>query len=134
MSQGWTSADIEALAIRRSGTAGKKEKTRALGRMKKGQMNKTEKLYAQYLETQKAANKILDYWFESHKYKIGTNACWYTPDFVVQLSTGEIEIHEVKGHWEEDALVKVKALALNYPYKVIAVKWVKSAWEIRGFE
>jgi hypothetical protein len=67
------------------------------------------------------------------KFKIGTSACWYTPDFVVQLKCGTLEIHEVKGHFEEDALVKVKALAMHHPFRVISVKLEKSTWHVREF-
>jgi hypothetical protein len=44
---------------------------------------------------------------------------WYRPDFLVVIATGaittELELHEVKGHWEDDARVKWKVAAEMYP-------------------
>ena len=109
------------------------QRTQALGRLPKGVMNNTERAYARHLEALKFAGEILDYWFEEIKFKIGTSACWYEPDFLVQVKGGAMEIHECKGHWQDDALVKIKALALRYPFRVIAVRLVKGNWEIREF-
>ena len=36
----------------------------AKGRMKSGQMNRTEKAYAAWLEAEKHAGRIMAYWFE----------------------------------------------------------------------
>jgi len=112
-----------------------KERTQALGRIEKGKMNATEKKYAQHLDALKFAGEIMDYWFEEIKFKIGTSACWYEPDFLVQVKGGAMEIHEVKGGggFQDDALVKTKALALRYPFRVISATLVKGDWEIREF-
>ena len=109
------------------------QRTQALGRLPGGEMNKTEAAYARHLEALKFSGEVLDFWFEEMKFKIGTSACWYTPDFVVQLKSGAMEIHEVKGHFQDDALVKTKAVALRYPYRVISIKLVRGAWEVREF-
>lgn len=109
------------------------QRTQALGRLPAGEMNKTEAAYARHLEALKFSGDVLDFWFEEMKFKIGTSACWYTPDFVVQLKSGAMEIHEVKGHFEDDALVKTKAVALRYPYRVVSVRLIKGNWEIREF-
>lgn len=37
---------------------------RAKGRMKKGELNRTESSYAQYLEGEKQSGRVADYWFE----------------------------------------------------------------------
>lgn len=118
------------------GSAGKqtaKQRVQALGRLKSGEMNKTEAAYSRHLEALKFSGEVLDFWFEEMKFKVGAPACWYTPDFVVQLKSGALEIHEIKGHFEDDALVKTKAVALRYPYRVISIKLVSGAWEIREF-
>jgi len=111
------------------------QRNQALGRLPKGVMNKTEAAYARHLEALKFAGEILDYWFEEIKFKTGTSACWYEPDFLVQVKGGAMEIHEVKGGggFQDDALVKTKALALRYPFKVISATLVKGNWEIREF-
>ncbi len=109
------------------------QRNQALGRLPKGVMNKTEAAYARHLEALKFAGEILDYWFEEIKFKIGTSACWYEPDFLVQVKGGAMEIHECKGHWQEDALVKIKSLSLRYPFRVIAVRLIKGVWVVREF-
>ena len=130
-----TTTSIAANSERASGAARAqpKQRNQALGRLPKGVMNKTEAAYARHLEALKFAGEVLDYWFEEIKFKIGTSACWYEPDFLVQVKGGAMEIHECKGHWEDDALVKTKSLALRYPFRVIAVRLIKGAWEIREF-
>ena len=37
-------------------------------------------------------------------------------------SDGTMEMHEVKGFWQDDARVKIKVAADMYPLKFIAVK------------
>ena len=53
----------------------------AKGRLKIGEMNRTEAAYRDYLEQQKNAGLILKYWFERFTWKIASNRCSYTPDF-----------------------------------------------------
>ena len=33
-----------------------------------------------------------------------------------------MELHEVKGHWQDDARVKIKVAAEQYPFRFVAVK------------
>lgn len=96
----------------------------AKGRMKSGQMNRTEKAYAAWLEAEKHAGRIMAYWFEALKLKIAEGACFYTPDFLVLRPDGTLELHEVKGSpaiFADDAKVKVKACATQYPFPVFVV-------------
>ena len=96
----------------------------AKGRLKSGEMNKTEADYAEFLESEKRAGRIEKFWFESLKVKIAAGKCWYTPDFMVFRPDGEIELHEVKGAravFQEDARVKVKVAASQYPFPVFVV-------------
>lgn len=93
----------------------------ALGRLKTGQMNKTESAYAQHLEMRKRAGEISWYRFEGLKLRLADNT-FYSPDFFVMLSSGELEAHEVKGHWQDDARVKIKIAADQYPFRFIAIK------------
>lgn len=96
-------------------------RVQALGRLKAGQMNKTEQAYAQSLEARKAAGGILWYRFEGIKLRLADNT-FYSPDFVVMLADGTLECHEVKGFWQDDARVKIKVAADQYPMRFIAVK------------
>jgi hypothetical protein len=93
----------------------------ALGRMKAGQMNKTEAEYAEDLDWAKSFGHIQWYKFEGIKFRLADNT-FYTPDFIVMSESGEIEVHEVKGFWTDDARVKIKVAADMYPFKFIAVK------------
>lgn len=93
----------------------------ALGRMKNGQMNKTESEYAQHLEWRKRAGEIVWYRFESMKFRLADNT-FYTPDFCVMRSDGVLEMHEVKGYWLDDARVKIKVAAEQYPIVFVAVR------------
>lgn len=93
----------------------------ALGRLKVGTMNKTEAGYGQHLELLKHAGEVLWYRFEGVKLRLADNT-FYTPDFAVMAATGRMELHEVKGFWEDDARVKIKVAAEMYPFKFFAVK------------
>ena len=94
----------------------------ALGRLKTGQKNKTEEAYE--LEVLKPAmqdGSISWYRFEGIKLRLADNT-FYTPDYCVMRSDGTMEMHEVKGFWQDDARVKIKVAADMYPLKFIAVK------------
>lgn len=94
---------------------------RALGRLKPGTMNKTEAAYERDLRDAQVIGDVLWYRFEGLKLRLADNT-FYTPDFAVMLSTGVIECHEVKGFWTDDARVKIKVAADQYPFRFIAVK------------
>ena len=104
----------------------------ALGRMKTGQMNRTEQAYSNYLETEKSLGTVTWFRFEGIKFRLADNT-FYTPDFAVLNSRSELECHEVKGFWADDARVKIKVAAEMYPLKVVAVKRVRGGWEIEEF-
>ena len=100
---------------------------------KDGEMNKTESAYAHHLEMRKRAGEIVDYQFEAITLRLAKNTS-YKPDFVVILADGGIEIHEVKGFWQDDARVKIKVAADKFPWlKFIAVRLVKKQWMVEEF-
>ncbi|MFA5633486.1 MAG: DUF1064 domain-containing protein [Porticoccaceae bacterium] len=108
----------------------------ALGRLKAGSMNRTEASYAQLLEARKIAGEIAWYRYEGLKLRLADNT-FYTPDFAVMLADGALECHEVKGFWTDDARVKIKVAADQYPMRFIAVK-VRAkkhggGWEVEEF-
>jgi hypothetical protein len=92
----------------------------ALGRLKTGEMNKTESAYDQYLWARFFAKEIAWHKFEALKFRLADNT-FYTPDFAVLTAEGFIEMHEVKGFWQDDARVKIKVAASLYPLRFIAV-------------
>lgn len=104
----------------------------ALGRLKVGAMNQTESAYAQLLETRKRAGEVVWYRFEGLKLRLA-DATFYTPDFAVMLEDGTLECHEVKGHWTDDARVKIKVASEMYPLRFIAIRRVKKTWEVESF-
>ncbi len=95
-------------------------------------MNGLEARYArEVLDIRKMAGEIVSYRFGSVKLRLAKRT-WYTPDFFVLVS-GEwfpwIEVHETKGHWEDDARVKIKMAAEIYrEYRFIAVQHKKGIW------
>lgn len=92
----------------------------ALGRLKPGQMNKTEALYDIRLDALKHHGEILWYRFEGVKLRLADNT-FYTPDFAVMAADGVMEMHEVKGFWRDDARAKIKIAAGMYPFRFKAL-------------
>lgn len=93
----------------------------ALGRLKQGQMNGTEKEYAIFLEAEKQRGAILWYRFEGIKLRLADNT-FLTVDFAVMDRSGVLEMHEVKGFMQEDANVKLKVAADMYPFEFYLVR------------
>lgn len=98
-----------------------KTRMQALGRLKQGEMNKSEANYAKHLELRKQAGEILWYKFEGMKFRLADNT-FYTPDFPVMRADGVLEMHEFKGRWMDDARVKIKVAAELYPVVFIGVQ------------
>lgn len=117
-----------------TGTAGRR--MLALGRLKTGEMNKTEAAYAERLCGQQAAGQIQWHRFEGLKLRLADNT-FYTADFAVMAADGVMECHEVKGHWQDDARAKIKIAAAMYPFRFIAVKVRRKrdggGWEVEEF-
>lgn len=67
------------------------------------------------------AGEILWHRFEDIKLRLANNT-FYTPDFDVLAADGVMELHEVKGFWQDDARVKIKIAADQYPFRFIAVR------------
>lgn len=103
------------------------ERMRALGRQPRGQMNKTESAYAQLLDAELAAGLILWFRFEALKLRLADNT-FYTPDFPVITASGSLEFREVKGRWTDDARVKIKVAATQYPFRFLAIQRAGSGW------
>jgi hypothetical protein len=72
-----------------------------------GEMNGMEKKYAAYLDIRKVTGEIKDWKFEPLKLRLAPKT-YYTPDFLLLMPDGRIELHETKGFMEEDAAVKIK--------------------------
>lgn len=111
-----------------------KERMQALGRLKSGEMNKTEKEYSEHLESQRIAGFLLWWRFECVNFKLAEK-CFLKIDFLILKATGELESHDVKGYWTDDALVKMKVAASIFPWPFLAVtkKKKNGGWEYRNF-
>jgi len=44
-----------------------------------------------------------------------------------------MEMHEVKGFWQDDARVKVKVAASLYPFRFVALTHKRGIWQIEDF-
>jgi len=102
-------------------------------RRKPGEMNKTERAYADFLSQRQQAGEIEAFTFDALKLRLADNT-FYTPDFLVQRADGELEIHEVKGGFiEDDAMVKIKVAASLFPFRFFLCqrKKVKDPWTFR---
>lgn len=123
----------DLLARKRQPAApGPTARMQALGRLPKGQMNQTEAAYAAHLEARKQAGEVQGYWFEAWKLRLA-DSTFYSPDFIVLLADGQLQAHEVKGFWTDDARVKIKVAAALHPLAFVAVKKAKAGWDFEWF-
>lgn len=100
-------------------------------------MNKTEARYASHLQAMQMSGLIKSFKYESIKLRLADKT-WYKSDFLVvrkklvmtnshEHQIACVELHEVKGFWEDDARVKIKVAAEMYPFfKFVAVMANKS--------
>ena len=108
-----------------------KGRKQAWGKRKSpGEMNRLEAEYAALLEARKREGTVLWYRYEAAKFRLtDTDAMTtYSPDFLVQLSTGEIIVAEVKGgFFRDDARLKLKLLVDQYPFRVVLARRPRKA-------
>ncbi len=104
----------------------------ALGRLRAGEMNKTEQAYALTLEARRQAGHLAWYKFEGMKFRLA-DATFYTPDFMVLLASGELQAHEIKGFWTDDARVKIKVAAATHPVAFVAIQRKSGDWVYEWF-
>ena len=76
-----------------------------------GEMNKTEAAY--YAELCRRTD-LLSIEFETRRLTLAPRTT-YRPDFWCIRKDGTEEAHEVKGHMEDDAAVKLKVAAVMFP-------------------
>jgi hypothetical protein len=102
------------------------------GRKRDEGMNKLEGEYAGQLEVMRRAGIIA--WFEYEAVKLRlADKTFYSPDFAVMAANGELEMHEVKGFWEDDARVKIKCAAEKFPFRFRAFTKYKGNWKEEEF-
>jgi hypothetical protein len=93
-------------------------------------MNRLEARYAQQLDAQRRVGEVLWFGYEAITLKLAPDTR-YTPDFAVITCEGEMQFHETKGHWRDDALVKIKVAANLFPWAEFRA--INSKGEVRVF-
>lgn len=109
---------------------------RAHGIHRPGVMNQTEAEYGALLDLRTGHDDVAWFAFECITLKLAADTR-YTPDFLVMRHDGTLECHEIKGHWEDDALVKIKVAAEKFPFRFISAqklpKKYGGGWKVREF-
>ena len=93
---------------------------------KRGKKNKTEQSYERFLALEKAAGRVLDWWFEPMSLRLSEcdagQPLRYSPDFLVLAADGTVYMDDVKAplrrgqkHDDPAALIRIKAAADRYP-------------------
>lgn len=99
-------------------------------------MNSLEQKYSEYLDELVRSGSICWWAFEPIKLKLAEKT-HYCPDFLVQTADCELQVHEVKGFWRDDARVKIKVAASMFPFRFIAVTPIAKnkggGWQIEEF-
>jgi hypothetical protein len=104
----------------------------ARGAFKDPDMNGTERRYAAVLALRQQAGEVIWFKFEGMTLKLADDTR-YTPDFAVMLADGLIECHETKGFLRDDALVKIKVAAAQFPFKFRMFSRKRGQWVEREF-
>ena len=96
----------------------------------KAEMNRWESQYASVLETARTFGDIQHWRFERVNLKLADKT-YYKPDFVVIHNDNSIEFVEVKGFSRDDARVKIKVAAEQFPFWKFTVAFglKKGAWQ-----
>jgi len=112
-----------------------------------GERNKVEAAYEAHLDLLHRAGEIDGFKFEGIKLKLADNT-HFTPDFIVYAQDGVVELHDTKGTtkklraggikeaapWiEEDAKLKLKIVAEQFPFRVFAVFKTSEGWQKQQF-
>jgi len=99
----------------------------------RGGRSKLQAAWAERLELRRRAGELAIVLEETLSLRLA-DLTWYRPDFLVQHRDGRLEIHEVKGHWRDDARAKWKIAAdLNRWATFLAItrgRGCDGAWEI----
>jgi len=94
-----------------------------------GRMNKTEAAYAALLEARRVRGDVAEWHYEALTLKLADDTR-YTPDFLIVLADGTVELHEVKGFYRDDAKVKAKVCARMFPFTVRLARLMRGSWQI----
>jgi len=112
---------------------GKRKSMRPIIRGRKEGMNNLEEKYSKWLDSLKWEKQIEAWQFEPLGLKIAEMRCRYHPDFLV-VRHDCFEFHEVKAfskkhnkpRYEDDAMVKLKVAARQFPWFQFRMVWFDS--------
>ena len=92
------------------------QRWQAAGRLPKGTMNKTEAAFAEWLEAEKLAGRVLDWKFHPMRVRLADNT-YYEVDFLALGADMGLTIYETKGGYTSDkGQIKIKLCAEVLPY------------------
>lgn len=93
-------------------------------------MNGLERSYAEHLQAE--MGKSIVWWaYESIRLKLADRTT-LTVDFFVQRISGALEAHETKGFVRDDAIVKLKVAAAQFPFKFFLIKKASNGgWDVK---
>lgn len=101
---------------------------KARARVIPSKMNRWEERYTIILQASRSAGRVRDWRYEGITLKLGHD-CRYTPDFVVLMADGTIELHEIKGFRRDDSMVKIRAAATAFPwFRFVLVEQRDGVW------
>lgn len=87
--------------------------------------SKTEAAYAQFLEWEKQAGLLREYWYEPFSFRLA-NGKRYRVDFLVWRKDGTVEAIEVKGAYHKnrrDSLTHLVWASQRFPFLVWRLVW-----------
>ncbi len=95
-------------------------------------MNKTERAFDAMLCQARLAGLIRGWWREPTKFRLAGNTS-YAPDFLVWTTPAHLNFIEIKGFMRDDAAVKLKVAADQYPCFrwLLVVRDGRHGWEVR---
>lgn len=90
--------------------------------------SKWEAEYGFWLATLLGVDAIAWWSYECFKLRLADGA-YFTPDFPVLTSHGDLVMREVKGHWREAARLRVKVAASQFPWlRIEIISKQKGQW------
>jgi hypothetical protein len=98
-------------------------------------MNQLEKRRAVELEALKRSGVVAEWRYEKITLKLADDTR-YTPDFWIVDSDGAVNFEETKGHWRDDAKVKLKVAAEQFPeFTFRSLIWNRqlNTWDITNY-
>jgi len=103
----------------------------AKGSTPRGQMNNTERRWAQRLD---ASGEVLWWAYETVRIRYGEGG-WHSPDFVLCRLDGSLEVHETKGgHMTDAGRTRFKAAAKALPvarWLMVMQRGKRQPWKLK---